>query len=45
MGVWGTGLYAGDYAEDLKPTVRTLAKLPFTGDEIVDLSACSRTSR
>jgi hypothetical protein len=35
MGAWGAGLYADDYAVDLKQTVATLCRLPRSGDDIV----------
>jgi hypothetical protein len=37
MGVWATGLYAGDFALDLRSTIRAVAKLPFDGDRLVDI--------
>jgi len=37
MGAWGTGLYANDFAADLKSTVAALATLPFDGDRIADI--------
>lgn len=36
VGMWGTGLYANDAAADLKSTVATLLRLPFSPDEIVE---------
>ena len=35
MGTWGTGLYQNDEAEDLKPLIGQLLKLPFSEDDIV----------
>ena len=37
MGVWGTGLYSGDFALDLRSTVSALARLPFDGDKLIDI--------
>jgi len=37
MGAWGAGLYADDFAGDLKQTVATLCRLPRSGRELVQL--------
>lgn len=37
MGAWGTGLYANDFAADLKSTIAALVKLPFDGDRIGEI--------
>ncbi len=37
MGVWGAGLYAGDFAADLRGAVAAVARLPFDGDRLVEL--------
>src|SRR5579871_4767701 len=37
MGVWSTGLYAGDFALDLRSTVGAVAKLPFESDRLVEI--------
>jgi hypothetical protein len=37
VGVWGTGLYSGDFALDLRSTVSAVARLPFDGDKLVDI--------
>jgi len=37
MGVWGTGLYSGDFAMDLRTTISAVARLPFDGDKLVDI--------
>ena len=37
MGVWGSGLYAGDFALDLRSVVKVVARLPFDGEKLVDL--------
>ena len=37
MGAWGTGLYSGDFAMDLRGTVRAVARLPFTADRLVEV--------
>jgi hypothetical protein len=41
MGAWGVGLYAGDFARDLRPMVATLARLPLDGDRLTEW-ACER---
>ena len=37
MGVFGTGLYSGDFAMDLRATVSAVARLPFDPDRLVDI--------
>jgi hypothetical protein len=37
MGVWGSGLYSGDFAADLRATIRAVARLPFDADRLVDI--------
>lgn len=37
MGVWGTGLYSGDFAKDLSSATRAVAQLPFDGERLADL--------
>jgi len=37
MGVWGSGLYSGDLAADLRSAIRAIARLPFEGDKLVDI--------
>src|SRR5436305_13328814 len=37
MGAWGTGLYSGDFATDLRGMVRAVARLPFSADRLVDV--------
>jgi hypothetical protein len=37
MRAWGPGLYSDDFAADLKTTVGTLCRLPFSGEEIVEI--------
>jgi hypothetical protein len=37
MGVWGTGLYSGDFAMDLRTTISAVARLPFDSDKLVDI--------
>jgi len=36
MGVWGAGLYSSDFAMDLRSAVRSVARLPFDGDKLVE---------
>jgi hypothetical protein len=38
MGVWGTSLYSGDFAMDLRSTVAALLRLPFEPQRIVDIA-------
>src|SRR5262245_16377134 len=37
MGVWGTGLYSGDFAMDLRSTVGAVVRLPFETDRLVEI--------
>lgn len=37
MGVFGPGLYAGDYAMDLRTAIRAVSRLPFDGNHLLDL--------
>ena|SRR2546428_3727841 len=37
MGVWGTGLYSGDFAMDLRATIGAVARLPFDRDRLVEI--------
>jgi hypothetical protein len=37
MGVWGTGLYSGDFAMDLRGTISAVMRLPFPDDELLTL--------
>ena len=37
MGAWGPGLYADDFAMDLKGTIEVLARLPFPPDRLLDM--------
>ncbi len=37
MGVWATGLYAGDFALDLRSTICAVAKLPFDSDRLLEI--------
>jgi hypothetical protein len=37
MGAWGTGLYSGDFAMDLRGTIGAVARLPFSADRVVDV--------
>lgn len=34
MGVWGAGLYSGDFAMDLCSTIGAITRLPFDGDRL-----------
>jgi len=37
MGVWGTGLYSGDFAKDLSSAARAVSQLPFDGERLAEL--------
>jgi hypothetical protein len=37
MGVFGTNLYSGDFATDLRAAVRAVLRLPFDPDRLVDI--------
>lgn len=37
MGVWGSGLYSGDFAMDLRGTIGAVARLPFESDKLVEI--------
>jgi hypothetical protein len=37
MGVWGDGLYSGDFATDLRTTICAITRLPFDGDRLVQI--------
>jgi hypothetical protein len=37
MGVWAPRLYSGDFAMDLRSTVAAVARLPFEGDQLLDI--------
>ena len=37
MGAWGTGLYSSDMAADMRATVKSVLRLPFDEDRIVDI--------
>ena len=37
MGVWGTGLYSGDFAMDLRTTIGAVSRLPFGPDRLVEI--------
>jgi hypothetical protein len=37
MGVWSVGLYAGDFAIDLRGTIAAVARLPFDGDRLAEI--------
>ena len=37
MGSWGAGLYSGDFAMDLRSTIRAVSRLPFDPDRLTDI--------
>ena len=37
MGAWGPGLYATDFAVDLKGTIAVLARLPLRAERLLDM--------
>jgi hypothetical protein len=39
MGTWGTGLYGGDFAADLRTTARAVLRLPLDADRLVQILA------
>jgi hypothetical protein len=39
MGTWGTGLYGGDFAADLRTTARAVLRLPLGADRLVQILA------
>jgi hypothetical protein len=44
VGVWATGLYAGDFALDLRSTLGAVAKLPFDIERLVEILSESEQS-
>src|SRR5438045_1102331 len=43
MGAWGSGLYSSDMAADMRATIKSVLRLPFDEDRIVDiLRDCER---
>lgn len=37
MGVWGSGLYSGDFAMDLRSSIGAVLRLPFDEDRLIDI--------
>jgi hypothetical protein len=37
MGVWGAGLYSGDFALDLRGTIRAVSALPFDAEDLLTI--------
>jgi hypothetical protein len=37
MGVWGSGLYSGDFAMDVRATIRAVVRLPFDPDRLTEI--------
>jgi hypothetical protein len=37
MGTWGTSLYSGDFAMDLRSTISAVAHLPFDADRLLEI--------
>lgn len=37
MGVWGSALYSGDFAADLRAAVSAVSRLPFEGDRLLEI--------
>ncbi|HET9399349.1 MAG TPA: hypothetical protein VFO34_00215 [Candidatus Acidoferrales bacterium] len=37
MGVWGAGLYSGDFASDLRSSIKAVLRLPFDAEKFVEL--------
>lgn len=44
MGVWGTGLYSGDFAQDLRSAVRAVSRLPFDGERLAEILSATEPS-
>ncbi len=44
MGVWGTGLYSGDFAQDLRSAVRAVSRLPFGGERLAEILSATEPS-
>jgi hypothetical protein len=44
VGVWGSGLYSGDFALDRRCTFKALTRLPFDGEELLQLLCDQRTT-
>jgi hypothetical protein len=44
MGVWGIGLYSSDFAQDLRSSVRAVARLPFEPDRLLELLCATESS-
>lgn len=37
MGVWGSGLYSGDFAADLRSAIAAVTRLPLDGDQLLNI--------
>ena len=37
MGVWGAGLYSGDFAADLRSSIKAVLRLPFEAEKLLEL--------
>jgi hypothetical protein len=44
MGVWGSGLYSGDFAADLRGAIRAVSRLPFEADRLVEILSSIESS-
>ena len=44
MGVWGTGLYSGDFAQDLRSAIRAVSRLPFDGERLDEILSTTEPS-
>jgi hypothetical protein len=44
MGVFGAGLYSGDFALDLRSTVGAILRLPFDPDKLLDILCSTHPS-
>ena len=44
MGTFGAGLYSGDFALDLRSTIRAVSRLPFDGDTLVEILCGSESA-
>jgi hypothetical protein len=44
MGAWGIGLYASDFALDLRDSVKAVARLPFAPDKLLECLCATNPS-
>src|SRR2546426_1135750 len=44
MGAWGIGLYSSDFALELRGSVKTVARLPFAPDKLLEFLCAAESS-